>query len=472
MTHIKKGHTLPCWLLILAAHAGCGGGGGGSDLAANTVNVTDTGEQAADAPDNPFTHEAIETDGRTPTALQLAANDAGHIALLWRQNAIHPTTLQINMTFFAKQFDPATGWSPVKSLSSTPDFSFISQIAIDANGDAVAAWHQGHVSTATPQIIANTLIGGTVGTATPLDDHATQPSLTAGPPGGPAAIALWRRLENSNAELKSAEYRLATGWSSPESVPGNTADADDSWRRGFGSTPKIATLDDTRRVTVWSATDQIRANVWSPTLGWSAAAIVATSQDISVLTRPMLVAGGDGRALALWTERRASAIDYRFVGAWFNGATWEAPIDITTEHGILLSDGHPPVRLVADKQGNAMLTWLGSGGLTAARYHDGVWETPVLLNTTGGDHALAVNAQGNTVVVWATGGKLFARGFLASDPRWSEPITIIDGTAVALPPRANRPEIVLDANNQLMVFWTTTGSGLWSSRADLSEVMP
>ena len=197
------------------------------------------------------------------------------------------------------------------------------------------------------RILANTLLGGVAGNTRTFGASLAGERVSAGMPGGPVAIALWKDDQSTSNQdvLRSTEYRSGRGWSRVVTVPGtrNVGDAN------------ISTLDDGRRVLVWSTNGELRFNLWSPGVGWQSSALVRSSARISVSTAPYLVAGANGTALVVWTEAVPGTGDYTLFGTWFDGIAWGPATPLSTQAGIII--GRDSVQVAADQQGSAIVVW-------------------------------------------------------------------------------------------------------------------
>lgn len=216
---------------------------------------------------------------------------------------------------------------------------------------------------------------------------------------------------------------------------------------------------------VWSTNGELRFNLWSPVSGWATAAPVTSSTEISILTVPYLVSGGNGAALAVWIENGLGAAEYILFGSWFDGSAWGPATPLSTQTGIIIF--RDSVRVAADKQGNAVVAWQHIAGdpndpasLRSVRYRNGAWEAPMVLSENGTGINLAVNAAGDTVVVYAENREVTARGFTATNPVWSDPVKITE-----FPLRGNAAGVALEPDGSVIAVWVNRSDGtLWSSR--------
>lgn len=159
---------------------------------------------------------------------------------------------------------------------------------------------------------------------------------------------------------------------------------------------------------------------------------------------------GDAVAVWLWRERPRGQVilqaAYRPVGG-----AWGAPLDLAKGRDLSTD---PDVAL--DEEGNAVVVWRGvAGGLQAAtRARVGRWSPPVDLGRgSASDAHIAVDARGDAVAVWRndTAGRLQAAMRPTAAGAW-QPAFFLSTTD------ASAPRVALDAAGNGAAAWNT-GSG-------------
>lgn len=141
------------------------------------------------------------------SVLSIASNTAGAIAVLWTRQASSPTN---TWSVMARIYTPTQGWGEPVAIHSTTGFVQYGSIGIDAQGRALAVYHDG---LATPDAWSHRYIPGTgwqarVQIDTTVDAPTTIEPLSMNSDGD--AITGWRNTYNSYARV----YRQESGtWS-------------------------------------------------------------------------------------------------------------------------------------------------------------------------------------------------------------------------------------------------------------------
>ena len=144
------------------------------------------------------TSGAIENDGGTAYAPQVAFDPSGNAIAVWRWQFDDGTTFP-KYNIWANRYVKGTGWGTATLIEPNDDNSdaYPPQLGIDANGNAIAVWYQ---SNGDSYIYANRYTAGAGwGTAEIIDnnDKSTDhnPDVAVDPAGN--AIAVWQQYEGS-----------------------------------------------------------------------------------------------------------------------------------------------------------------------------------------------------------------------------------------------------------------------------------
>ena len=144
----------------------------------------------------------------------LAANDQGTAVVVWRASDIFGRSIVSN------RFDPGKGWDTSEIIDPTLTFSSYPSTAVDASGNAVAAWNDDSVL-AENKIYASPFSQSAgwmpaVALSDPqrgISVHA----LTVDSLGN--FVAIWRQFEGSAFyRLISRQYSVPTGWAEPVTI--------------------------------------------------------------------------------------------------------------------------------------------------------------------------------------------------------------------------------------------------------------
>lgn len=305
------------------------------------------------------------------------------------------------------------------------------------NGDAVVAWMD--------LIVPYTAGGNTIDLKTAVyvagawqlpqvldQDPESFPQLSDDPSGATVAHLVWSAADG----VRSSSYRVGSGWSVPTSVPLALPGASSNyWRSASGIDAGGAAL------VIAETPDSLRAVRCAA--GVCGPVNVVQSFGSIAIRNPYLAVGVNGHAVAAWWEPLATGI--QVWAAYYDGAMWQPPV--------LLKDPTVPfangIQIEVGSDGSAVVVW---GSTHASRYRNGVWDTTVL--SAGATPHLAMNANGDTRVVWAEGvGEVWSRHFSGAQP-WSAPVQLTD-------PRTSAPLVELAPDGKPILVWAE-GTGVWS----------
>ena len=165
------------------------------------------------------------------------------------------------------------------------------------------------------------------------------------------------------------------------------------------------------------------------------------------------------------------------------GDSWQAPVDITSS---AQNVAFAP-RVAVDAQGNAVVIWQRRVGPNyviqgAVRPVDGAWEEPVELSGAGpneDDPELAVDPQGNAYAVWQhrDGPGSGVQGAVRpAGGAWQEPVTLsapgrpAEGAQIAVDPHGNAFAIWVgsDGTHSIVHSAVRPAGGTWQGPVDLS----
>lgn len=331
--------------------------------------------------------------------------------------------------------------------SNTQSFS---DLAVGANGDAVAVWEQFDFDTSVLNVYASRLTSGVWGAAELLetDDagHARNPSVAVAPNGdavvlwsqhpgniyanrllsgvwtggvlvetistGAAvyprvavypngdAVAVWQQYEGSNRNIYA--NRLTSGvWGVPDLLETTDYVLGGYPSAGRAEAPQIAVAANGDAVAVWEQRDDsatgrdIYANRLTSGV-WGGAELVDLGAGIA--RDPQVAVAANGDAVVVWDQ------DIRIYARRLTSGVWEETMDSlnTPVSGV----GHPQVAV--DPNGNAVVVWqqfdFGLQNVYANQFASGVWGGQALLETSDGGDAggafVAVDPNGDAVAVW------------------------------------------------------------------------
>ena len=338
-----------------------------------------------------------------------------------------------------------------------------SQVAIDANGNAIAVWHQndGRTNIYTNRYTAST---GLWGTAALLETNNTgfayNPQIAIDADGN--AIVVWWQYVGYPSNIWSNRYTASTdSWSGAARIESNTA--------GNAIEPQIAIDDGGNAVVVWQQYDDVadRYDIWSnrytaSTGLWGTAEMIETDNSGWTYMTPQVAVDANGNAIAVWHQSNGTRTNI-----WTNRYTastglWGTAAMIETDNA---GDANNP-QIAVDANGNAVAVWHQHDGtrtnIWSNRYSasTGLWGTAALIETddTGNanDPQVAVDANGNAMAVWyqsdGTQTNIWSNRYTASTGLWGTAALIeTDDTG-----NANDPQIAIDTNGNAVAIWRQT----------------
>jgi hypothetical protein len=306
----------------------------------------------------------------------LAATPSGEAVVVWLQSQ-GPST---NALVRANRFAPSTGWQGAQVIgnASGTDQPQWPQIALSANGQAVAVWEQTAPLIGSPRtdVWSNQLNGSQWGSAELLEvenqGNALRPVLAIDAQG--QALAAWQQATNITVsgvfQIKSRRFTPAGGWEAVQRV--------DTFA-GSASQPSIAMDAQGNALLAWTQPEQNSGVTQVLSAQRAKGQAWQTPERISAATTPLADAvqvsvNAMGQAVAAWqqddsaqpTDERVSAYASRFTPAqgWSVAELIEA-----NEFGSAFQP-----KLGIDAQGNALAIWKqGSGPLSDPNVRIDVW---------------------------------------------------------------------------------------------------
>lgn len=238
--------------------------------------------------------ETVNTGGATGP--QIAIDPSGNAMAVWFQY-----DGSIN-NIWANRYTFGSGWGIAKLIETDITNSAESpQIAVDANGNALAVWQQ--TDGTRYNIMANRYIASTNtwgGAALIEIDNfgpAYQPQIAIDSNGN--ALAVWQQNTATGVNIWANRYTAGAGtWGTATLVESNSV--------GSSSHPQIAFDTNGNALAVWDQNDGFRTNIWSNryTAGtgtWSTAELIETD-NAGPADSPQIAIDANGNALAVWEQ--------------------------------------------------------------------------------------------------------------------------------------------------------------------------
>jgi hypothetical protein len=268
----------------------------------------------------------------------IGIDDAGNALAVWSENnQIH-----------SSRFDVIQGWAPSRRIDTGDSAAFNPRVVVAPIGVAQVIWVSDDGQRTS--VHSARFIAGTWDPELELDREdegdAAVPQIAIDANGN--AIALWLQF-GSNAHVWSSRFIAGSGWTEAHNLdPNNTAQE---------FTPQIAMNARGEAQAVWRRIDGAHQSIVSaPYLAdsWGAAQPIAGGDELEVLL-PSIALDANGNALAVWQQisapggvREVWASRYTPQSGWGQGASIskaELIIDTSSPHAAI------------DANGNALAVW-------------------------------------------------------------------------------------------------------------------
>jgi hypothetical protein len=363
------------------------------------------------------------------------------------------------------------GAAPIESSTSTtrsPD------IAYAANDQAMAVWLQRDAAVDNVWARRYDATTGTWGTAVLIETDDTgdayHPKVAFDASGN--GMMVWYQFDGLNTSIWASRFTNATQiWSAATLIETSSA--------GNAVAPQVAFDASGNALAVWDQSDGTRDNIWANRYNgstglWGTAALI---ENIATGNAgdPQPAFDGAGNAFVVWQQSDGTRNNI-----WAN--RYNATTGLWGTPGLLESDNTGPAnfpQIAMDSSGFAWAVWQQSDGtrtnIWANRYNAfaGTWGVATLLeNETGTAFApqLAMNASGNTMVVWSQNLipsiDTVARHFDASTGTWGAPQTIETDDAGD----ASVPQVAMDPSGRAVAVWRQNdGTGNYDILANRYE---
>jgi hypothetical protein len=399
----------------------------------------------------------------------LAANANGTGMAVWLY--FNGTDVEVWAGFFT----PESGWQTPELVAAKEDFARYPQVAMDPSGNAVAVWHQDRRDQRYNAWAANYTPSGGWETPELLDPdfsgNTETPSVAIDASGN--AIAAWVRFTGTGSTIVAARYTPTGGWSTVVRL--------DDDKVGYPSAPQVAMDPDGNAIAIWRGDDGERGNIFANRLavqgGWGDPENI-DNRTPGFADGNQLAVDVNGNAIAVWRQEEEEQAGTRF-RIWSNRFTpsegWKAePSRIESDDSPADSRG-PAVSVNA--KGEAVVVWqrwedqTAQGAIWSNHYDpDSGWGTAVLVESDyianyDADPDVAIDPNGNALAVW--GGVFNYRGTIWSsrympNSGWDRSVRLDIGGDVA------HPKVGMDASGKGLAVWPPLtgglGARLWASR--------
>ena len=374
-------------------------------------------------------------------------------------------------------FAPAAeaGWLPPVDISEASEAAGNPHVVLDSAGNATAVWDRWN---GVDTVVESAYRPAGEGWEAPID--LSEPELGgevvpgANDAGSPQIVVdrngnvtvLWERYAGTKIVLQSVDRPVGGSWTAPTDIG--------EVNLGAAPEPWIAIDWEGRATAVWRDAGVIQA-AFRPYLGeWEAPVPLSGGEDFV----PQAAMDARGDVTAVWMHFDGSS--YVVESAYRPEAgEWESPtlVSQSGEEG-----GNPHVAL--DAQGDSLVVWRGEDEgdefvRAAYRPLGGSWGQPVDVSLPGEQvEALhdAVDPEGNAIVAWSGDGIAHA-AFKPVAGSWEEPVELSADGGNAFP-----SDVVFDTGGNAALVWERSDGSSnmvqaaykpageeWEPAVDLSE---
>jgi hypothetical protein len=408
--------------------------------------------------------ELIESgDEGSASDPQIAVDAAGNALAVWAQFDGEGSNIHAN------RYSADAGWGSDEIIETQPGKASRPQIAVDAQGNAVAVWSQSFGSIG--DIRSNRYLAGEGwGTSEPVEagtGSAGGVQIAMDERGN--AIAVWQQLTGSRYDIRSNRYRSdGSGWSNDVLV--------ENVNTGAAVNPQLAVEKGGTAFVVWQQTAGLRTDISSSRYtsvgGWEAATLVST-ENVGQAADPQVAVDGNGTAFAVWRQPGGGRQNV-WSNRYTNGCGWSTAVPAE-----LIDTGDASAPQVAlDASGDARAIWVQLDGtrsdIVSSRHlmnASAAWGVASLIehDDTGraADPRVALNSSGEGMVVWqqsdGTRFNIWARRRRACGG-WDAP-ALLESAAGS----ATNPQVAIDSAGNAIAVWQQNPNGsnglrVWSNR--------
>jgi hypothetical protein len=379
--------------------------------------------------------------------LRIAVDEQGDAIAVWQSE---DGKLEGGVSSYEARtaFRSADGaWQAPERLSPYGQSAEEANVAFDAHGDAFAVWeaYSSSVSEGDAHFsvqVAFRPAGGTWQTPVKLSPveapGSVHPSLAVDAQGD--AIVTWNRAEGPGGGSVQEAFRPAGGaWQAPVDVTQGNA---------WGDYSQVAFDKQGDALAMWQ--DPLQSAFMPAGGTWQPPSIVGSE----LVARPGSDFAVDGRgdAVAVWDSWTEGFLSHRVVQAAFRsaGGEWQAPVDLSEEpHGEDWRWEPYEPQVAIDEQGDAVVVWTQGekGVLSASKPSGGAWQTPVDLSppgTSDGDAQVAFDGQGNALAVWDGEDGTVQSALKPAGGAWQAPVDIGHGGG---------PQVAFDERGDALAAW-------------------
>jgi len=398
----------------------------------------------------------LSAPGQSADTPQVSVNGRGDALAVWRR--LDPKSAHYVIEASGRPAGSGSWQTPV-TISDTKHESSLPVVGIDAAGDAVAVWLSFDGSEYSIEAATRPGLGGSW--QKPVTLHALgattvtepQPDLAVDANGD--AVAIWERLEGAEDLAEAAAMPAGGSWRAAETLSKQVENL---------HTPEVAIDAAGDATAVWEENigGVVRIDASTKRAGgkWQTAVTLSAAPGNANEARVAMNARGD--AVAVW-ERFEGEEHVEVAGRPVASGGWEKPVALTQPE---LNKGEPAAQQVAiDGQGNAVVVWSRADMKTKQDFIEAAvgqisgaaFKSPVMISGPGGNveegPIVAADGKGDAIVVWeqsnGSNDIVQATSGLAASGSWQTPVPLS-----ATGQSAGQQQVALDAQGDAAAIWT------------------
>jgi hypothetical protein len=280
---------------------------------------------------------------------QIAMDPNGNAIAVWSELDVG----YLHDDIWAKRYVAGSGWGSAEPIEDDDaGGAYGAHVAVDANGNAIAVWSQ-HDGTRYNVWSNHYRVGSGWGSAELIEsdnagDAGGDPPPQIAMDANGDAIAVWSQHDGTRWNIWANRYRAGSGWGSAELI-----ESDDA---GDAGGPQVAMDADGNTIAVWTQSDGTRWNIWTNRYGvgsgWGSAELIE-SDDAQSASEPDVVVDTRGNAIAVWRQSDGTRTNIR-ANRYVAGSSWGSAGLIESEGA---GDASSP-RIAVDANGNAITVWV------------------------------------------------------------------------------------------------------------------